>query len=89
MAGKSADPYLPCPNRREVCRRGGCREAATNHIVQLCPGHLVAYEHECWRVLALARRTYPSKPSSPSTTSLSNQPKQPAHSPATPPPTAP
>ena len=50
MAGKSAEPYLPCPGRIVTCRRGGCMQAATDHIVQLCPVHLAEYEHECGRV---------------------------------------
>jgi len=62
MAGKSAEPYLPCPGRIITCRRGGCMQAATDHIVQLCPVHLAEYEHECGRVLALAHRAYPSTP---------------------------
>ena len=37
-------------------------QAATDHIVQLCPVHLAEYEHECGRVLALAHRAYPSTP---------------------------
>jgi hypothetical protein len=62
MAGKSAEPYLPCPGRIVTCRRGGCMQAATDHIVQLCPVHLAAYEHECGRALSIAHRAFPSTP---------------------------
>jgi hypothetical protein len=62
MAGKSAEPYLPCPGRIITCRRGGCMQAATDHIVQLCPVHLAAYEHECGRALSIAHRAFPSTP---------------------------
>jgi hypothetical protein len=62
MAGKSAEPYLPCTDRPVRCRREGCREAATDHIVQLCPIHLAKDEHECGRALTFAHRTYPGTP---------------------------
>ena len=79
MAGKSAEPYLPCPGRIVTCRRGGCMQAATDHIVQLCPVHLAAYEHECGRALSIAHRAFPSTPPPPG----SNHPQ--AVEPPTPP----
>jgi hypothetical protein len=65
MAGKSAEPYLPCPGRIITCRRGGCMQAATDHIVQLCSVHLAAYEHECGWALSIAHRAFPRSASTP------------------------
>ena len=42
--------YLPCPGRPVVCRRDGCREAATDAVMQLCAGHLAGYQAERTRV---------------------------------------
>jgi len=40
--------------RPVVCRRQGCAELATDAVVQLCAGHLTAYEHGTGRALAKA-----------------------------------
>jgi hypothetical protein len=46
-------PWLPCPGRGEVCQRSGCREPATDDTLRLCAGHLLVYELEAKRALAL------------------------------------
>ena len=40
--------------RPVVCRRQGCAEPATDAVVQLCAGHLAAYEHGSGRAIAKA-----------------------------------
>jgi hypothetical protein len=47
------NPWLPCPGRAEVCQRSGCREPATDARLRLCAGHLLVYELEAKRSLAL------------------------------------
>jgi hypothetical protein len=47
------NPWLLCPGRTEVCQRSGCREPATNDRLRLCAGHLLVYELEAKRALAL------------------------------------
>ena len=56
MAGKSVEPYLPCPGRIVTCRHEGCREAAADDMIQLCAIHLTNYEHDASRVLALVSK---------------------------------
>jgi hypothetical protein len=46
----------PARGRIVTCRRGGCREAATDDMIQLCTIHLANYEHDASRVLALISR---------------------------------
>jgi hypothetical protein len=79
MAGKSVGPYLPCPGRILTCRRGGCMQAATDHIVQLCPVHLAAYELECGRRLVLPTGPSPARLHHPAPTIP--KPVEPTHRP--------
>jgi len=52
-----APGWLPYPNRPDICRREGCLEPATDHVIRLCAGHLVDYQIEVpGEVLKLARR---------------------------------
>ena len=41
-----APGWLPYPNRPDICRREGCFEPATDHVIRLCAGHLVEYQIE-------------------------------------------
>jgi len=47
----------PRLNRPDICRREGCLEPATDHVIRLCADHLVEYQIEVpGEVLELARR---------------------------------
>ena len=56
----SPAPPTPCPNRPEVCRRGGCRQPALGQVICLCAGHLLTYEIEAKRTLELVRKPLPA-----------------------------
>jgi hypothetical protein len=47
-------------NRPDICRRGGCLEPVTDHLIRLCAGHLAKYTPEAERAgmrqAALLRR---------------------------------
>jgi hypothetical protein len=47
--------YVPCRGHALVCRRDGCPEPATDAVVQLCAGHLAAYQLQMAPVLAPKR----------------------------------
>jgi hypothetical protein len=48
-------------HRPPTCRREHCAEEATDPVVQLCPEHLAAYEHDAARVLARTRNVKASR----------------------------
>ena len=56
----SPAPPTPCPNRPEVCRRGGCCQPALGQVICLCAGHLLTYEIEAKRTLELVRKPLPA-----------------------------
>jgi hypothetical protein len=39
----------PRLNRPDICRRGGCLEPVTDHVIRLCAGHLAKYTPEAER----------------------------------------
>ena len=51
---RNASVTYRAQRRPAVCRRQGCAELATDAVVQLCAGHLTAYEHGTGRALAKA-----------------------------------
>ncbi len=53
---RNASVTYPAQGRPVVCRRQGCAEPATDAVVQLCAGHLAAYEHGTGQALAKARK---------------------------------
>jgi len=54
---RQTEPRL---NRPDICRRGGCLEPVTDHLIRLCAGHLAKYtpeaEREAMRQAALLHR---------------------------------
>ena len=56
----SPAPPTPCPNRPEVCRRGGCCQPALGQVICLCASHLLTYEIEAKRTLELVRKPLPA-----------------------------
>jgi len=56
----SPAPPTPCPNRPEVCRRGGCCQPALGQVICLCAGHLLTYEIEAKRTLELVHKPLPA-----------------------------
>jgi hypothetical protein len=50
------DDDLVHTDQPTVCRREGCRDLTFDHLIRLCPSHLLAYEAEAERILQLARQ---------------------------------
>ena len=75
-----APGWLPGLNRPDICRREGCLEPATDHVIRLCAGHHVEYQIEVpGKVRELARRYINSEGAIIGSQPASPQPPEPAH----------
>jgi hypothetical protein len=68
----------PRLNRPDICRREGCRQPATDHVIRLCAGHLVEYQIEVpGKMPELARRYINSERAAIGSQPASRQPPEP------------